>query len=146
MGAIIQQALFIPFDYHAERMIFFGWLGVAVMTKAVLGFLLVIFAEKIARFLFKENTSIITDGAINGTALFRVGLSLLGFYFLLSYLPALMAFAEYWFRTEAAEVKTPDFDPRPYYSPVQLIVMTVLSLILIFRNKTIANWVIRASK
>lgn len=146
MGAIIQQAMFIPFEDEGKRMVFFGWIGAGILTRAVFGAVLILFAERVSRFLFRETENVITAGAINGSALFWVGLSILGFYFLLSYLPALVEVAVHWFRSEATDARAPDFDPGPYYSPVELIVMTVLSLFLIFRSKSVCDWVIRVSK
>ena len=146
MGAIIQQALFMPFDPESQRLVFFGWLGIAFLTRVGVGVALIIFAERISRFLFREEQKVITDGAINGAALFWVGLSLLGFYFFISYLPALVDILLQWFRTEAAETHTPDFSRGPYYSPIETMVMVVLSLFLIFKSKTVCDWVTRVSR
>lgn len=142
MGLIIQQVLFMPSDLESERWVFFGWLGISLMTRIGVGVILILFAERISRILFREEQKVITDGMINGAALFWVGLSLLGFYFLIAYLPSLIEIGFQWFKAEAT-----DSDRLlgtrvhgTYYSPIEPIVMSILSLFLIFKSRTICSW------
>jgi len=146
MGAIIQQALFIPFDEEGKRVIFLAWIGVGVLTRVGVAFALIVFADRISRFLFSENKNVITDGAINGSALFWVGLCLMGFYFLIAYFPALVEYGFNWFRAEAADTGRLEFTRGPHYSPIEPLAMTISALFLIFKSKTISAWVTRVSK
>ncbi len=146
MGLVIPQGLFMSVEAEGQRPVLLGWLGLGVATRAALGIVLVLFAGKISWLLFSEGTNVITDGAINGAALLWVGLSLMGCYFLVSYVPSLVDIGLHWLRAEASDASMRGFIYAPYHSPIGPAVMTVLSLFLIFKSRTISNWVIRVSK
>ena len=146
MGAFIHQAFLMAEGLEEGRSAFVGWIIASFLVKALLGLALVMFAPKISRLLFVEGDNVISAGQINGAALFWVGLSLLGFYFLIRYLPALTQIGIDWFRAEAADTRSPEVSYWPFRGPIEAIVMTILSLFLIFRSKTICSWVTRVSK
>lgn len=123
-----------------------AWLIAALVLRCVLGLALVLFAPSISRLLFDEGENVISAGQIDGTALLQVGLSLLGFYFLIQYLPALAQFSIDWFRAQAADVPPPQPAYGPFHGWIEVVAMTILSLLLIFRSKSLGSWVDRVSR
>ena len=121
----------------------------------VFGIVLIIASRKISKFCFPENLVISEGGTINESVLFHIGICLVGIWFLISNLPSFLLQGFAWFKTQATntapvsarseELYGPSsgisYDHLPYYT-----IMVVLSLILIFRSKSLANWIFRCSK
>lgn len=146
MMSIIQLGLYIPLDEEGMRFSYFFWIGVGVLTRLGFAVALILFAGRISRWLFDEERNVITAGSINGDAILGVGLCLLGVYFLIAHLPALAELSINWFRFKVVDASSVEFSHLPRKVVIEPLVMTILSLLLIFRCRTLSTWLSRVSK
>lgn len=146
MMSIIQQGLYIPLDEEGMRFSYFFWIGVGVLTRLGFAVALILFAGRISRWLFDEERNVITAGSINGDAILGVGICLLGVYFLIGNLPALAELSINWFRFKVVDASSVEFSHLPQNVVIEPLVMTILSLLLIFRCRALSAWVSRVAK
>lgn len=104
------------------------------------------FCGRISRWLFDEERNVILAGSINGDAILGLGICLLGVYFLIAHLPALAELSINWFRFKVVDASSVEFSHLPQKVVIEPLVMTILSLLLIFRCRTLSTWLSRVAK
>ena len=143
MGMLITQMQFVE-DPVIQGIVF------AVAWILRIGLLLFLYfkAPAISQRIFPDDPILFKEGTLEASALAWVGLILLGLHFFIMYLPHVVQELFLWFRSEA-ETQQGWQDPyhqTAYHFPIDSAAILILSLVLIFRAKTLAHWIYRVSK
>ncbi len=130
---------------HSSAML--GTLGVAILAGVVylvFTFALILFANKIAQFLFKEDHTVISSGSIEVAALLHVGLLTIAAYSIYTTVPGYIGIVMAWMKEQGAPVGSVE---SVYNIPMlEGTIRMGLLLILILKARSISNWMTKLSK
>lgn len=142
------QQTYYMFDADATAGYYaIGFFSLAVILQIAAGVIMIVLGGKISRLLFPDNRAVIADGSINGEALLYIGVALIGVYFFAGYLPAALNVVFDWFSSNAASNSygASETEYRDLRS-IEYLIMLFVSSVLIFRRKTICEWMGRVAK
>lgn len=147
-SSVILQGYAYYSSFPGDTFSLIGMIGAAWLIQLAFGIVLTLFARRISKFFFAENLMVADVGGIDEHVLFHVGICLMGVWFLFSNIPSFLLEANAWFRAQAydgnqylQESADQSYDYLPYYT-----IMIATSLVLIFRGKSLSNWIFKHSK
>ncbi|MCC5788680.1 MAG: hypothetical protein JJT75_03525 [Opitutales bacterium] len=120
------------------------------IIKLAVAMVVILKARTFACFLFPKDETVWESPQITPPFLLWLGIILIALYQLTHFLPSSLWETFRWFRAEVKAQSTQGlidlYSHDQVYFPIDSFIVVVLCAILLFRGKTLANWLYRNSK